>query len=213
MTFSSSDCNFFSTFCLKNCQRTGEGEEGGTGGGERSCPCLYNLMSKDHRSWRLVGRRRFHQTHAKPSALHSNKGVICLFLALQQREGWRKAWDRMEEYSTGMLCLAAKGAYVEKAALAMPCCRGHTSSGPIPHVSSSSAVLPACLLLLFGPYSYIYSSLQSVPSIPVSLQVNAGGCHLFISFLPVPVLFVILSVFTGSVILCFFFPSHYFENV
>lgn len=94
--------------------------------GERSCPRLHNLMSKNHRSWRLVGRRRFHQTHANPSALHRNKrlDVICPFLASQQREGWRKAGDRVVEYNTGMLCLAAKGVYAEKVGLVHPPLQG-----------------------------------------------------------------------------------------
>lgn len=51
--------------------------------GERSCPRSHNLMSKNHRSWRLVGRRRFHQTRGNPSAPQRSKRLdaICLFLA------------------------------------------------------------------------------------------------------------------------------------
>lgn len=66
--------------------------------GERSCHFLHNLVSKNHRSWGLVGRR-FPQACADPLAPQRNKSldVTGLFLAVQQREGWSKAWDGLQE--------------------------------------------------------------------------------------------------------------------
>lgn len=104
--------------------------------GERSCPCLHSLMSKNHRSWGLVGRR-FPETCADPLSPDRNKrlDVTALFLALKQREGWRNSSGRFVlcwEVGTG-----ARGVAAVQVLL-------HTSS------LASSVVLPACLLLLFG---------------------------------------------------------------
>lgn len=86
---------------------SGSGRRGGRKNcRERSVSHLCNLMSKNRRSWRLLGRRRFHHTCANPSALHRNKrlDVICLFLASQQGrdgEGLGTGWR-----NTALACCA-----------------------------------------------------------------------------------------------------------
>lgn len=137
--------------------------------GERSCPCLHSLMSKNHRSWGLVGRR-FPETCADPLSPDRNKrlDVTGLFLALKQREGWRNSSGRFVlcwEVGTGHALVQG----------------GCSSSGPAPHILLSQFCCPACLsATAFWLFLYtVKSSLQPVPSTPVSLEVCAGGFNLF----------------------------------
>lgn len=111
-------------------------------------------------------------------------------------------WDG--GHSSGTLCLAGR------VALALPCCRARSSSGPAPHILlSHSDVLPVCYCSLVIPV-HCQSSLQPVASAPVSLQVHADGFHLSFTRTGVCSL-LILYVFLGSVVpVIFFLPFSLF---
>ena len=143
-------------------------------------------------------------------------GVICLFLALQQREGWRKAWDGTEEYNTGMFCLAAKGACAEKVVLAVL-----PSQGTDQFRSCSPRLLwfccPACLPATALWSLFLYLVTLTVPCSPhpvllLSLHVDAGGRHLSSTCACGHAPFVVLSVSLGNCHSVFWFPSHYSGN-
>lgn len=150
-------------------------------------------MSKNHRSWGLVGRR-FPQTCADPLAPDRNKSLDCFLPCSKGRDG-----------AIALSCCALLGGWH----LAVPFCRGCSSSGPVPHILLSQFRCPACLLLLLDYSCTLSEFLAACTS--VLLRVHAGGFHLFYSY---------RCLLSFSQPLCFpckchssdLFLPHYFEN-